>query len=69
MKIQDILFILFFISLIVKGNKTTTLLIGLGCLILAMPLFYFQVFFTAERLTWYATGFILLSILKQIHNT
>lgn len=66
MKIQDIIFILIFAMAAKKRKKNLTAVMGLICLIIAMPLFYFQIFFTAERLTWYGAGFILLSIVKQV---
>lgn len=66
MKIQDLSFLI--IVLIVVGFRNPRLLVGLGivCLILAMPLFAKWVFFTAERLTWYAAAFFLLAIVQSL---
>lgn len=66
MKLQDIIFILIFAMAAKKRKNNLTAVIGIICLIIAMLLFYFQIFFTAERLTWYGAGFILLSIVKQV---
>lgn len=63
MKIQDILFIISVILLLWKGNSRFFVICGLVCLVLAIPLFHFWVFFTAERLVMYAVGFFLVGIL------
>ena len=62
MKVQDILFLAVLIGLIFGQKKRLLVLAGLFCFLLAMPLFYFKVFFTGQRLTWYAAGFIFLFI-------
>lgn len=66
MKIQDIGFIIVFITLLIIRKPTMLVIVGLSCLILAMPLFYFRVFFTAERLTWYAAAFFLTHLIILI---
>ena len=60
MKIQDILFILLFLGILWLRRPRIALVTGLACFLLAMPLFHFWIFFTAERLTWYGAGFVLL---------
>ena len=62
MKIQDLIFIAIFSLVIWRRNYRLALGLGLGCLVLAIPLFKFWIFFTAERLTWYAAAFILLAL-------
>lgn len=72
MKIQDVLFIAVLIGLLVykqslrsgdlKKDPKWFVVAGLGLLVLAIPLFATWTFFTAERLTWYAAAFFLLSI-------
>lgn len=62
MKAQDILFFLIFLFLLYKRNSKWATGTGLVCLVLSIPLFAMWVFFTAERLTWYAAGFFLLAI-------
>ena len=66
MKIQDILFFVVLIFLIFKRDPRLTAGVGLACFLLAMPLFYLWIFFTAERLTWYGAGFILLSVIFNL---
>jgi len=63
MKIQDVSFILVFLVVFWLRRPRLALMIGLLCLLLAIPLFKFWIFFTAERLTWYAAGFFLLAII------
>jgi len=66
MKIQDILFLVAFLFLIFKRDSKLSLYFGLGSILVSIPLFYFQVFFTAERLIWYSFAFIVLSIIVMI---
>jgi len=66
MKLQDILFVLVFAVLIVARKMKLLVVFGLGCLILAIPLFALHVFFTAERLTWYAAAFFASYILISL---
>ncbi len=68
MKPQDIAFFVLFVFLIILRRPVLFVWVGLGCLVLAIPLFATWTFFTAERLTWYAAAFfltfILISLLK-----
>ncbi len=68
MKPQDVLFVLVLISILISRRMKLALYAGMLCLILAIPLFSAWIFFTAERLTWYAaaffTAFLLISIVK-----
>lgn len=64
MKIQDILFIAVLIFFLYRGRPKETVLGGILSLILSVPLFSFWVFFTAERLVWYAFAFFFLSVLQ-----
>lgn len=63
MKIQDLVFFAVFAFLVFKHNPKLAIACGLLCLVLSIPLFSFWVFFTAERLVWYAVGFFLLAII------
>lgn len=63
MKPQDILFILILVFLIYKKNPKYFVFAGLFCFALSIPFFQFWIFFTAERLTWYAVAFILSAII------
>lgn len=72
MKIQDIFFIAVLILLVFKRDSKLALVFGLGSIILSIPLFYLQIFFTAQHLIYYAVIFIFLSIilnLIQYENT
>ncbi|MBI5621075.1 hypothetical protein HY949_04795 [Candidatus Gottesmanbacteria bacterium] len=68
MKPQDVGFFILLGVLLLFRRPVVFVLAGLGCLMLAIPLFATWTFFTAERLTWYAAAFfltfILISLLK-----
>lgn len=66
MKIQDILFLLILAFLIYKKDSRLSLVFGLGALILSIPLFFLQIFFTAQHLVYYAFFFIFLSIVYNL---
>lgn len=73
MKPQDILFLLVAAFFIYKHNPKWVAFAGIICLVISIPLFAKWVFFTAERLTWYAAGFFLLAIVfyffeKKLHT-
>lgn len=63
MKIQDIVFIAVFIFLAFRKDPRLSVYIGLISLLLSIPLFSFWIFFTAERLVWYAGAFFLVAII------
>jgi len=65
MKIQDIVFILFFVFLIFK-NYRWVVTVGLVSIFLSIPLFALRIFFTAEHLIWYSAAFLLMAIIKLI---
>jgi len=66
MKIQDIAFLVVLVFLILKRSSRLMVACGILCLALSIPLFSFWIFFTAERLTWYAAGFFLLAIISYL---
>ena len=66
MKIQDLAFLLVFLIILTIRNDRLATLAGLACLLLAIPLFNFWIFFTAQRLVMYAAAFFALSIIFQI---
>jgi hypothetical protein len=68
MKIQDIAFFVALALLILKRSPKLMVACGLLCLLLSIPLFSFWIFFTAERLTWYAAAFFLLAIFYLIQK-
>lgn len=66
MKVQDISFFLVLALLIILRKPILFVWAGLGSLLLAIPLFALWIFFTAERLTWYAAAFFLIFILISL---
>lgn len=66
MKIQDIVFFIILGILLLINKPRWYVYAGLICLVIAMPLFAGWIFFTAERLTWYAGAFFLLAVLYNI---
>lgn len=72
MKIQDLLFLLIFLIVLWRPNPRLSIGVGIFCLLLAIPLFSFWIFFTAERLTWYAAAFffqaIILLFIKELKS-
>ncbi len=66
MKIQDIAFILLFLFVAWRKSDRVATVFGILCLLLAIPLFKFWIFFTAERLTWYAAAFFAYAIIFQL---
>jgi len=66
MKPQDIVFFVLLGALVISRKPRLFVWAGLGCLVLAIPLFSRWIFFTAERLTWYAAAFFLLFILISL---
>lgn len=69
MKIQDIIFLILFVVLLYKRDPRWFVGLGMISLIVSVPLFSFWIFFTAERLTWYAGAFLLVSIILQLRKT
>ncbi len=68
MKPQDIIFVIALVFLIYQRNPRLAAGVGIFCLVIAMPLFQFWIFFTAQRLVMYAAAFFLLSIIFHILN-
>lgn len=66
---QDIIFFAFILLIFFIKKPKYPYIGGLICLILAIPLFSFWKFYTAERLTWYAAAFFLLEIFFIVFNT
>jgi len=66
MKIQDIMYLILTTLLFLTGRSIFFVYFGLGFLMLAIPLFSYRIFFTAERLTWYASSYFLIYTLLFI---
>ncbi|MBI4091603.1 MAG: hypothetical protein HY427_00120 [Candidatus Levybacteria bacterium] len=69
MKIQDVVFIIIASFLIYKQNPRWLVAAGLLFLILSFPLFSFWIFYTAQRLTYYAAAFFLAAIIIYLIQT
>ncbi len=66
MKLQDIIFFIVLLFFIFKRNSKWPTIAGLVSLFVSIPLFAKWIFFTAERLTWYAAGFFFLAVLLEM---
>lgn len=69
MKPQDLIFIVALVGLLLTRKPKWLVIAGLVCLVLAIPLFSFWIFFTAQRLTYYAIGLFLISTLYYLFNS
>lgn len=63
MKPQDIVFLIVVVALLLTGFKKPKVFVwsGLVCLCLSIPLFSFQIFFTAQRLLYYSAFFFAIA--------
>ncbi|MDO8658563.1 MAG: hypothetical protein Q7K55_07505 [Candidatus Levybacteria bacterium] len=66
MKPQDLIFFIILAILIYKRDSKLFTIAGIISLILSIPLFSLWIFFTAQRLTWYAAVFFLAAIIINI---
>gem|GEM_PF-388211 len=66
MKPQDVMFFVLGILLLFSRKPKYFVFAGLSCLVLAIPLFAAWVFFTAERLAWYAAVFFFVFIIFSL---
>jgi len=65
MKAQDVLFlIILMISLIRK--RDSFVILGLLCFVFSACLFGIGNLFTAQRLTWYGAGYVLIAVLLEL---
>ncbi|MFZ5845413.1 MAG: hypothetical protein ACOY0S_03020 [Patescibacteria group bacterium] len=66
MKLQDLFFLMILALLLVWHRRQYFVWAGLVSLLFAIPLFAQWIFFTAERLTWYAAAFFLIFLLFSL---
>lgn len=66
MKIQDLIFICLFSIILWQRSLKLSVVLGVTCLLLAIPLFKLWIFFTAERLTWYAAAFFAFGVILEL---
>jgi len=69
MKPQDLIFFIVLAIILYIGKPKWLVIAGLICLLISIPLFSFWVFFTAQRLTYYALGFFLTSVIVFLIQT
>lgn len=72
MKIQDIGFISVLLLAVYSRKPQMFLYLGIICIALSIPLFSLWIFFTAERLIWYAAlcfGIFVIDALIQRKDT
>lgn len=62
-KIQDIVFIVVLIVLCYVRKPKLITLAGLGCFVVAIPLYYQWIFFTAHRMVMYGAFLLFVSTL------
>lgn len=69
MKIQDIVFLVIFITILAFRRERLLVYLGLGLLVLAIPLFAKWIFFTAQRFVLYSAisffTYILLALKEK----
>lgn len=63
MKPQDLIFLITIVGVFWLKKPKFLVYAALACFFVSMPLFATWTFFTAERLTWYAAGFLALFLL------
>lgn len=68
MKPQDIVFVVLLIVLLFFRNSRLLVVSGVVCFLVSAPLFYLQVFFTAQRLIAYGVGFIFIGIILMLNE-
>lgn len=69
MKPQDIVFIVVLIVLVAwKRDPKYLVYAGLVSLMLALPLFEYWIFFTAQRIVMYAYTFFLIAVFLNIYR-
>lgn len=67
MKIQDLLFLIVILGMLILRRRSADFaLLGLLCIGVSIPLFAFWIFFTAQRLIYYAACFILVGTLLAL---
>lgn len=66
MKPQDIVFLVVLLGLFFLKKPKLFEIVGLFCLVLAMPFFAKWIFFTGQRLVMYGGAFILIGALWEL---
>jgi len=66
MSIQDLFFIAILAVLLIKQRYEWLVVAGLACVVISIPLFYFWIFFTAQKLIYYSAAFFLVAAILFI---
>ncbi len=66
MKIQDIAFLISLAILFSIRKPRLFVIAGIVSLLFSIPLFAQWIFFTAQRLTWYAFAFFAIAVLMNL---
>lgn len=66
---QDYLFLVILSIVVYFRSALVSTVVGLCCIVFALPLFALWIFFTAERLTWYSVTFFLLAIIFTLSKS
>lgn len=66
MNLQDAFFLIIIFVLLFIRKPTFFVAAGITCLVLSVPLFQLWIFFTAQRLTYYAVVFFTVAIVIML---
>ena len=66
MKPQDIIFIITLLVLVIFRKSNYFVFAGIFSLLVAIPLFANQIFFSAQHLTYYAVGFFFVAVVYKL---
>jgi len=66
MKLQDIAFIIILLIFLSRRDTRIVLILGILCLLMAIPLYIQQIFFTAQRLVLYGYVCVVISVIGMI---
>lgn len=69
MKIQDAIFLFVLLIMLFSSIKNPNRFVyaGTTCFVVSIPLFYFWIFFTAQRLVYYGLAFFLIAALILLY--
>lgn len=67
MKPQDIVLIMLLIAVFAKWREKGLVAAGISLLAASIPLYYFWIFFTAQKLTQYSALYLFLAIIYSVY--
>jgi hypothetical protein len=68
MKLQDVILVLIGCALLVKRDARVCFMAGLACILISIPFFASWVFFTGQRLLWYAAVYFMSGIIFSLRD-